>query len=318
MDLEQIQCVLSVARLKSFTEASYDISLTQSSISKKIAKLETELNSQLFIRAPKEVSLTPAGQIFVKYGAQILDLHDKIRKELAENLVQKELLTIGSVYFSQSHSLAPQIGSFFKRHPEISLAMVDGTTESLVNGVLNKTIDVAFVVSAYRCDTVEPLPNFENDRRFISYSIAKDPYYLVVSDRHPLAKAKMVDYQDLKNEKIITIDKRVGVYHTAFDTIFEVEGLSGNIKFQSSSIRDALLLVSRNMGVALFSSKVTSDCSDITLVPMKKPMIRDTQIIILNQKEIPQNVRAFFAYFKKLRFSSHEHGCNRISDKAED
>lgn len=304
MDMEQIKCVVSAAKCKNFTEASYEVSLSQSSLSKKIARLEDELGVRLFDRTTREVTLTSAGSKFVLYAERMISLYDQICTEVSAANVKDSHLNIGTVHFSQGQSWIPYIADFSKVHPHIKITLTEDTTEPLVEKVLSGALDIAFVVSIYPSIAIEPVPSFAIDRRFKSYSVSKDPYYLVASYNHPLARKKITDFSDLQDYKIITIDKKTGVYHSAFSKLYKSEGLEKNIAYTCNSVRDALMLISANAGVGLFSSMVASDGKDVVLIPMKRPMIRDTQMIMLNQPSVPQSAQIFFSYFKKLNLAS--------------
>jgi DNA-binding transcriptional LysR family regulator len=88
------------------------------------------------------------------------------------------------------------------------------------------------------------------------------------------------------------------VYHKAFNEVFENENIKPNIIMVSSSVRDALTLISKNIGVAILSSKVASNCPDIALVPLKRPLIRDTQMLIRNEKDTCLSTKLFFDFIK--------------------
>ena len=72
--IQQLQIFSSVALSKSFSSARKTTKLSQPAISQSIAKLEKELNTQLFIRGRRnEIALTPSGEFWVKESKQILD-----------------------------------------------------------------------------------------------------------------------------------------------------------------------------------------------------------------------------------------------------
>ena len=66
MDLDMITTVLAVARTKSFSAASFLIPCAQSSVSRRVEAVESELNVRIFTRpsesSDRSVRLTPAGE----------------------------------------------------------------------------------------------------------------------------------------------------------------------------------------------------------------------------------------------------------------
>lgn len=64
MNLHQIQYVLAVAECGNFSKAARKLYVSQPTLSQQIALLEDELGVTLFIRYPRKVELTNAGNIF--------------------------------------------------------------------------------------------------------------------------------------------------------------------------------------------------------------------------------------------------------------
>lgn len=60
-DLKQLRAFLAIARLGNFTRAAYELNISQSALTIQIQQLEMHLDTQLFDRNRRRVSLTPAG-----------------------------------------------------------------------------------------------------------------------------------------------------------------------------------------------------------------------------------------------------------------
>ena len=66
MTMEQIDFFLMTVRCDTFLEAAENLHIAQSTLSKQIQKLESELNLTLFDRTRRQAVLTPAGELFWK------------------------------------------------------------------------------------------------------------------------------------------------------------------------------------------------------------------------------------------------------------
>ena len=84
MDLRQIQYFKAVAECGSFARASERLNISQPAISAQIGQLEAELNGELFVRHARGVRLTEAGELFLKYGSDILCRVEQSRLALRE------------------------------------------------------------------------------------------------------------------------------------------------------------------------------------------------------------------------------------------
>lgn len=65
MELHQLEYFLAVEKYGSFSAASQEINVSQSTLSQQIKKLEEELGVQLFIRHPRSITLTLPDGIFL-------------------------------------------------------------------------------------------------------------------------------------------------------------------------------------------------------------------------------------------------------------
>lgn len=82
MHTDQLEYFVAIAEQGSFTEASYELSISQSSLSKQINKLEEELNVKLFVRGRRQLMLTDAGRDFLVYARDALRNYRNICAEL--------------------------------------------------------------------------------------------------------------------------------------------------------------------------------------------------------------------------------------------
>lgn len=305
MTIEQIRYVVLINQYKSFSRAADTLFISQSALSKNIMKLENELNVLIFERSTRTVSLTPIGEMFIEFATNTLKNFEKFEDNL--NLYSKNFtdkIMIGTIYSNESLGINSTISKFLDTYPNVSIEVIESSTVPLTHAIHESKIDVAFVSSMYR-DTDNPLDyNFKSDKRFISHTISKDYYYLAVNKNNPIAKKNCLDYKNLIKEKFITLDNRFEVYHNAFNRVFQEEHFTPNVSMKCSSVRSVVNLVSAGAGIAFLSSRVVNDFnSDIVMVPIKRPLIRDTQIIMANKKNLSINIHNFFNTFKSTFLS---------------
>src|SRR5258708_40272499 len=84
MEIRQLRAFLAIAELGTFTAGALRVHVTQAAISMQIRQLENELGAKLFIRAPRRVMLTEAGEQLLQRARQILRDHDAAVDEIAE------------------------------------------------------------------------------------------------------------------------------------------------------------------------------------------------------------------------------------------
>ncbi|MGC5703563.1 LysR family transcriptional regulator [Pseudomonas sp. NFXW11] len=125
MDLNALRLLVRVAETRSFTRAAGDLGLTQSGLSRAIARLEQQLGVRLLQRNTRSVSLTPDGQMLVERAGPLLAelahteslLHD--RRDAPSGL-----LKISTPSLFGRKVVMPAIGELTSRHPELCIEAV--------------------------------------------------------------------------------------------------------------------------------------------------------------------------------------------------
>ena len=93
MDITSLKEFLALAETQNFWEASELLFMNESTLSKHIKKLETELSVPLFERNTRRVSLTPYGESLIPYAKAIVGQAQQFQEELARQ-IQAESKTL--------------------------------------------------------------------------------------------------------------------------------------------------------------------------------------------------------------------------------
>ncbi len=122
----QLRALVTVADCGNFTEASFQLELSQSAISHAIAALEEELGITLLLRSRQGAQLTPMGEGILTYARQVLHLLDSMVEEA--NLHKG--MHVGRVKVAAFTSAAQQllpaaIVRFQKSHPQVMVTALE-------------------------------------------------------------------------------------------------------------------------------------------------------------------------------------------------
>ncbi|QFT83928.1 Glycine cleavage system transcriptional activator [Halomonas sp. THAF12] len=118
-----LQAFETAARTLSFTAAGQELGVTQAAISQRVRLLEDRLGQKLFVRHPRSLSLTPAGQAWLPC------LQDGFTR-LAEGTEEvfggggEAPVTLRTTPVMQQYWLAPRICAFRREHPEVALRLI--------------------------------------------------------------------------------------------------------------------------------------------------------------------------------------------------
>lgn len=133
----------AVSRNKSFSKAAEELYMTQSAVSQSISKLEKELETHLFNRTPKGVTLTNEGKILHEYVNSALGMLDVGEEKIMEfKYLSTGQLRIGVGDTISQHYLLPFLEAFHTKYPGIRLKVLNGTTNEIVAFIKSGEADV--------------------------------------------------------------------------------------------------------------------------------------------------------------------------------
>ncbi len=134
MHLNQIASFLAVSKTLNFTGAARQLGVPQSTISRQINDLESQLGVRLFYRTKRDVQLTDEGRIFLPYAQEMADAARKgtyAVKQIHEGMAGR--LSIAVVSASQNY-LSELLAKFHREYPDISVDLTNiSSGESLMD-----------------------------------------------------------------------------------------------------------------------------------------------------------------------------------------
>ena len=124
MKWDRLRLFNVVAQAKSLTDSAALLNISQSALSRQMQSLEHEVGNRLFVRRSRGIELTPAG-IQVAEAAKKLSqsIEDVNKKLISDKSVPNGKLRVYATNAFGSLWLAPRMGAFLDKYPEISLAL---------------------------------------------------------------------------------------------------------------------------------------------------------------------------------------------------
>ncbi|KAF0225329.1 MAG: Transcriptional regulator LysR [Rhodospirillaceae bacterium] len=154
MDSNGLRLFRAVARSGSVAAAADSVHSVPSNISARIRKLEEALGARLFVREPRGMRLTPAGEVLADYAERILALGEEAKAAVAEVVGAGGTLHLASMESTAAVRLPPILAAFTAEYPRIGLSLTTGTSESVLQAVLERRADLGFVGGPVRHDRI--------------------------------------------------------------------------------------------------------------------------------------------------------------------
>ena len=240
MEIRQLRAFVAIAESGTFTAGALRVHVTQAAISMQIRQLETEIGAKVFVRAPRHVILTEAGEQLLRRARHILREHDAALDEIAELAgAERGRLRIGSASAMVLTEQLPAIlKELRKQHPAAEISVMSGTSEVLVDQILSGDVDIAFV----------SLP--VDVRGIKTERLNQDQLVAIASPRHKLARQRTIDAYTLAGERLI-LGERGGNTRRLIDQFFAQAGVTLHVAMELSRQQAIKRMVEEDMGIGI-------------------------------------------------------------------
>lgn len=144
IELQQLEQFVAVARVRNFTRAATELNLSQSALSRAIQRLEEQVGQPLFERKPREVVLTDLGEPLQERAKEILALVEDTFSLLSD-AGRHGRIRLGAIPTIAPYFLPGLLRSFAVSHPNISVVVMEDTTDNLLKRCSHGEIDLAIL-----------------------------------------------------------------------------------------------------------------------------------------------------------------------------
>lgn len=188
MRLEQLRAFLAIAETGNFQQAARKCGITQSTISRQIQALETDLELLLFHRSG-QTRLTLAGERLLPRLRKIVREWEEALEELADLKAGKQPeLCVAAIHSVCAHYLPPVLQRFCQDYPEVQLRVTSLGSDRSLKVLKDGLVDLAIVMNN-RFLTTSP--------EMVVDVLYEEPIQVLMGVDHPLTQYETVPWQEL-------------------------------------------------------------------------------------------------------------------------
>jgi DNA-binding transcriptional LysR family regulator len=262
MLLSQLTAFVEVARSGSVSRAADTLFVTQPALTARLQRLEDDLGASLFVRTPRGMRLTEAGDAFLPYAVRALEtLADGRQLVNAFERGGAGRLALGAAPAVSTYVLPSLLKRFALGHPRVQISVRTGHSEEILELVLRERVDLG-LVRALRHPDIESTPLYE------------DELVLVVEPGSELAARGRIELADLADEQLILFD-RTSSYTELTNALFRGAGVVPLGVMELDNIDAAKKMVQQNFGVALLPQ--TAVAEELAAGTMRQVEITDAE-----------------------------------------
>ena len=286
-----MQAFINTVDSGSFSESARRIGLSQPSISRQITALENHLGVRLLQRTTRRLSLTEAGQIYYEKARLIQHTITDAQQALSSfKETPSGVLRVAAPYTWTETRIAPHLGEFFSRYPDIKLELeCNDSIQDMVEERLDIVIRVGHAAdSSYIAVPLAP----------VKVQLCASPDYL---EKHGFPKT----VRDLNNHNVITYDKYKD-YIFSHQQKHEAIRVSGSVSL--NSVEAIILCLKQGIGIAaipdlLIKQYVTENSLQLLMqdydIEIKGLKVDQAFAMYTSRKQMPAKVRAFLDFYKE-------------------
>lgn len=167
--LELYRVFKEVAEAGNITAAAQTLFISQSAVSQSIKQLEAELQTRLFARNSRGVTLTADGRILYEYVRSAMGLLETGEEKLSQSRdLQMGHLTIGASDTVTSQFLLPYLDRFHRQYPAIHIQIISGRSHKVLGLLQSGKVDIAFASTPQEGASLETFPCLATHSIFVA------------------------------------------------------------------------------------------------------------------------------------------------------
>ena len=199
MDTRQLQAFCAVVEKKSFSQAAEQLGVTQPAVSLQVRALEERVGQTLLDRSGRRVEPTEAGRRLYRSAQRMLALEEQLMEEVAADDGRLAgTLAIGASTGPGAHLVPLLLCEFQREHPDLRVALSIWDTQTVIDRVADRQLEVGVVGALRRHRSLEFEP------------LVRDEIVLAVPPGHPAADGT-ISVDDLRKETLIVMQEGAGV-----------------------------------------------------------------------------------------------------------
>lgn len=266
MNLRDLKYFVALADTLHFSKAAKLCFVSQPSLSIQIKKLEMTLGVELLERTSRSVLLTDIGKIIAEQAREILDRADAIQElaKQAQDPFSGEL-NLGVIPTLTSYLLPHLLPELAKTEsfPKLSIYLAEQQTAELIFNLKQGKLDAALI----------SLPLLNED--FTVQPLFEEELVLAVSEKHSLAREKIIHPADLSGRAILLLEEGHCLRDQAL-LFCHANQIEEATHFRATSLEILRYMAASNMGITMMPRLACGSKDGLSYVSFKAPKPKRT------------------------------------------
>lgn len=245
MELRHLRYFLAVGEASNFTKAAARLRIAQPALSRQIHDLEDEIGVNLLRRSSRGVTLTAEGKLFLEEVRGLLKQAEaSVAKVRALARGEDGELHIGYAPLPTTEILPPALAAFQKAVPRVKVLLHDLSSDELIAGLRNGTLELAITVEPTGEQTVG-----------IEFEVLRtQPLWVAMTAAHPFARLKSIPLEKLAAQPLVGLGRKdYPEYYRFLERLFAPIHAKPRLVVECDSASSLITEVEAGRGIALAS-----------------------------------------------------------------
>ena len=279
MNSRQLQYAILLSKIRNFSQVAEKLNISQPSLSKQILNLERELGVALFNRDTVPLTMTAAGEYFIREAQELLYKEDQMVKTM-EHFRSGEAgrLVIGVSPFRSLYLIPGVVKKLKERYPGIQVCLHEPPSDEIRREAAEGKYDLAIVNLPVDESVLEAIP-IEQERLVLAVPNAM----LHKLPQTEPGELSTIDLTDCRELSFVTARQPLEM-RRYFDQLFAGAGYHPNIAVEVTGLTSAWAMVHAGVGAALLPLQFVKEedfCEGATLFTIRDSVsIRQPAVVI--------------------------------------
>ena len=281
LELIDLKLFVRIAECGNLTRGAEKAFLSPPAASARIKSLEHETGQQLFLRSNKGVSLTDAGEVFLRQARLVLRQVDYLTEEMVNP--DTGHIRISANTTALTEFLPETLAHFLSQRPGVTVDLQERLTRDIVRSVADGTSDLGIISGTPKTDDLDIIP-FSTDRLM-----------LATTANHPLSRAQGVKFKDTLEYEHISLHEG----STLLDFLrrqFRRSGYEKHLRLQVRSFEAMCRLIEAGVGIGIVpesAAKRHQKTMNIDLMHLHDAWsIRTRSVLVRDRSNLPSAAQA--------------------------
>ena len=283
-----------VANTGNISTAARELYISQPAISKSVSRLESILNTTLFIRNSRGVTLTSEGALLYEH---IHTAFDSIWRGEQE-LLRTQKLGVGHIRIGVSTTLCkyillPYLESFINKHPHVKITIVNQPSAQTIQLIEQQHIDIALIPKVKMTKTTDFIPLTDIHDVFVCSPKYLENFHLREGNDADIFEKGNIMVLDNKNLTRHYVDAYLHDNHFILDHVLEV------------STMDLLVELAKiGLGVGCCIKECVKEeleTKKLVELPLEKPIPqRSLGFVVSNSTPMTPSTESFLSFISDM------------------